>query len=218
MSTIKNMVEILHDAEAYLETLNRQKDELLFGFIKKYWPRQITPNHLTIVRIGIGLALFYLLFFVREENSIIILPLFFAGILTDLLDGAIARCLKMETRFGIIVDPVADRIIIIPVAIYSLLANPLLLSIIVTTEIINAFISLLAMGKKIFFGSSIFGKVKMFLQSIVFLAILVFWPSSPNVVFIYLLWLSVGFMVISLSHKISILRQYYLTHAKNQNI
>jgi CDP-diacylglycerol--glycerol-3-phosphate 3-phosphatidyltransferase len=218
MDTIKNMAEILHDAEAYLENLNRQKDEALFDFIRNYWPRRITPNHLTIARMAIGSILFYLLFFVHDSNSLVILPLFFMGIVTDLLDGAVARCLHKETHFGEVADPIADRMIIVPVAIYALLANPLLLVILMTTEILNAFTSLLAAGKKIFFGSNIFGKVKMFLQSIVLLTVLAFWPSSPNMILTYLLWLSIGFMVISLSHKFSEVKSYYLKHGKYSRI
>ena len=107
------MVEVLHDAELYLEDLNRQKDGALFGFIKKYWPRQITPNHLTIARMVISVLLFQLLFLAHNDSSLLILPLFLIGIITDLLDGAIARCLHQETRFGAIADPVADRMLIL---------------------------------------------------------------------------------------------------------
>ena len=208
------MAEILHEAEVYLEKLNREKDQMLFGFIKKHWPRDITPNHLTIARMILGALLFYLLFFVHENSSLIILPIFLVGIVTDLLDGAVARCFHQESHFGAIADPIADRMIILPIALYVLLVNPLLLVILMTTEILNAFTSLVAAGKKIFFGSNIFGKVKMFLQSIVFLAVLIFWPASPNIIFIYVLWLSLAFMTISLSHKFSTVKDYYLKHGK----
>lgn len=204
------MADILQEAEAYFQKINRQKDEFLFRFIEKYWPRQITPNQLTVARMAIGALLFYLLFFVRNNDGIIIIPLFLVGILTDLFDGAIARCFHSESHFGSIADPIADRMIILPVALYALLQNPLLLVVLITSEILNALTSLMGAGKKIFFGSNIFGKVKMFLQSVVFLAILAFWPSSPNIFFVYLLWLSMVFMAMSLSHKFSAIRNYYV--------
>lgn len=204
------MQDIIEDLKLVLEKLDKKKDQVLFSFIRKYWPRAITPNHLTILRIFIGLFLFFLLYNFKNNNGLLVLPLFFIGALTDLLDGAIARCLNMETKFGIVVDPIADRILILPVAIYTLIPDyNWLLLFLIFLEIENAFMSVLAQGKNIIWGSNIFGKAKMFLQSVVFIAILILWPRSINVFLIYLLYISIVLMIISIFLKIIKLKEYY---------
>src|SRR3989344_9110696 len=122
-----SMVTLLVGFEKFLDRLNRDKDEFLFFYIRKYWPRFITPNDLTIARFIIAGILFVLLFNFKHASSIVIIPLFFVGILTDLLDGSVARALGLITRTGEILDPIADRALIIPVAVYSLLADHKLL-------------------------------------------------------------------------------------------
>ncbi len=203
------MRNILNSFGSYLEKLNDQKDQLFFYLVKPYWPRAILPNHLTIFRIIIGGILFFLLFVFKNYNGFIILPLFFIGAITDLLDGVIARCLQKETKFGKTVDPIADRILILPIAIYSLIENQYLIIVFLVMEIINTLVSAFSHDKEIFFGSNIFGKTKMFLQSIVFIGILLLWPQKPNPIFINLLWLSVILMLFSTISKLTYIKEYY---------
>ncbi len=199
--------------ETGLEKINEEKNQYLYGFIKKYWPRQITPNHLSWVRVSIGLLLFILLFNFRNDNGLFILPLFLIGALTDFLDGPIARCLNMKTKLGEALDPVADRILLIPVFIYTIIDYQVLLFFIIFFEVANAFLALISQGKNVFEGSNIFGKTKMFLQSVVLIAILLFWPGTPNLFFISLLWVSVACILISVSIKILALRSYYYANS-----
>ncbi|OGZ64600.1 MAG: hypothetical protein A3A98_03540 [Candidatus Staskawiczbacteria bacterium RIFCSPLOWO2_01_FULL_40_39] len=207
--------EFFNDLKSSLEEVNEKKDQFLSLLIKPYWPRSITPNHLTYARAAIGIFLFILLFNFKNTNGFLIIPFFFLGALTDLLDGSIARSLNMETKLGEIIDPIADRVLIFPVAVYSLIGeNKWLLFFLLIAEILNSLISLLAQGKKIFFGSNIFGKTKMFLQSVVFAAILLFWPKSPNAFFIYLLWISMVCILISIMVKIFQIKLY---HANKKN-
>ncbi|MGH7239995.1 MAG: hypothetical protein ACREHG_08005, partial [Candidatus Saccharimonadales bacterium] len=51
-------------------------------------------------------------------------------------------------------------------------------------------------------ASNIFGKTKMVLQSVAFVAILLFWPHEPHPFFIALLWISLGFLVMSIVFKL----------------
>ena len=193
----------------YLEQLHGQKDQFLFQFVKPYWTRKIMPNHLTIARMIIGFLLFILLFNYKIATAVLILPLFFIGVTTDLLDGVVARAFNEETKLGKILDPLADRALILPVAIYSLFNNSLLLFVLLFFEIINALLSVLAQGKNIFFGSNIFGRTKMSVQSAVFLVILLFWPLPPSLGSIGILWLSAGLIVISVAQKFLIIKTYY---------
>lgn len=72
-------------------------------------PRFIRPNHLT------GLRLFlipFVVYFILIENYKIGLPLFVIAALTDMLDGSLARLRKQITEWGILWDPIADKILI----------------------------------------------------------------------------------------------------------
>lgn len=197
------MKKIFDGLKSFLEKIDRFRDEALFVFIKPYWPHKIIPNHITIVRIIIGIFLFISLFYYDNNNGWLIIPLFFVGIITDLLDGSVARALHKETKLGAMLDSAADRILIIPIAVYSLFSsNKLLFFVIIVIEVINMIISLVASAKNIFTQSNIFGKIKMVLQSVVFLGILIFWPQTPNILFIYILWASVIFLIASIYLKI----------------
>jgi len=183
----------------FFEKLDRYRDKVLFVFIKPYWPRLITPNMLTALRVAISIFLFFDLFYYRNDGATLVISLFFVGITTDLLDGSVARGLSMVTRVGAMMDPTADRLLIIPIAIYSLYPNhKWLLLIMLFFELINALISIYGQAKGKFMESNIFGKIKMLLQSVVFMAILFYWPNSPALFFIYILWISVTFIILSL--------------------
>lgn len=209
------ITDIFSELESYLEAIDKKKDAFLFPWVKKHWPRDILPNHLTIARIIIGLLLFVLIFNFNHTSGLVILSLFFIGALTDLFDGVVARCRNQITKLGEFLDPVADRFLILPIAIYSLMdSNEFLLFFLLISEIFNALLSMAGQGKKVFVGSNIFGKAKMVLQSVVFIGILVFWPETPNIIFIYLLWVSAICFAISILVKITQLK----THYANKNL
>jgi cardiolipin synthase len=64
------------------------------------------PNLLTLLRFGL-VPVF--LFLVLEKNALgALLTFSFAG-LTDVLDGTAARILRLKTKIGMLLDPVADK-------------------------------------------------------------------------------------------------------------
>ncbi len=196
------MNKFIGDLKLFLEKIDHYRDKILFLFIKPYWPNRITPNKITTVRIIIGILLFTLLFFFKIENKILIISLFFFGVLTDLLDGSVARGKNMVTELGAMLDPVADRIIIITIAVYSLFGpHKWLLLILLLIEIVNLFVSIYYKTKKVYLESNIFGKTKMVTQSLVFVAILFVWPNPPHQFFINILWLSAVFAILSIISK-----------------
>tara|TARA_B100000575_G_C22805952_1_gene475201 strand:+ start:39 stop:572 length:534 start_codon:yes stop_codon:yes gene_type:complete len=67
-------------------------------------------NFLTIIRI---IAAPIILFFLIIENYLICTLLFFIAGLTDYYDGFLARKYNAESQFGEILDPIADKIIIV---------------------------------------------------------------------------------------------------------
>lgn len=203
------MNRLVESLKKFLEKIDHYRDEALFLFIKPHWPRVITPNHITYVRVIISVALFALLFLLEVRDKVLITSLFFVGVLTDILDGSVARGTNRVTDFGAMLDSTSDRLLIIPIAVYSL-ANSystLLLSLI-SIEIINSLASLYYRMKAIYLESNIFGKSKMVLQSIVFIVILIVWPNSPPSFFINLLWLSIAFTFLSIFSLLMELKSY----------
>ena len=202
------MKTFFEDLKFFLEKIDHYRDEFLFLFIKPYWPRKIIPNHITYVRVVISVILFVLLFFLGVENKLLVISLFCIGVLTDLFDGSVARGLNKVTEFGAMLDSTADRLLIIPIAVYSLfnLHRWLLLTLILM-EIINAFYSIYYKSKSIYLESNIFGKTKMVLLSVVFVVILIVWPQAPPLLFIYGLWLTIPFSFLSIFTRIAELKK-----------
>ncbi|MBI4971403.1 MAG: CDP-diacylglycerol--glycerol-3-phosphate 3-phosphatidyltransferase [Candidatus Omnitrophica bacterium] len=76
-------------------------------------PIKITPNHLTIIRVILAFVTFYLLIQSSFTARIVALFVFTVAALTDLWDGQLARSGAMVTNFGKILDPIADKILIL---------------------------------------------------------------------------------------------------------
>jgi CDP-diacylglycerol--glycerol-3-phosphate 3-phosphatidyltransferase len=71
-------------------------------------PRRCLPNILSVSRIFLGLAFFLLLPLGRALNSSICLGIIALGMLTDYLDGSLARRTRTVTRIGKWLDPISD--------------------------------------------------------------------------------------------------------------
>ena len=67
-------------------------------------------NLLTIIRIVLAPVI---LFFLMNANYLICTLLFFGAGLTDYLDGYLARKYNAESQLGEILDPIADKILIV---------------------------------------------------------------------------------------------------------
>jgi CDP-diacylglycerol--glycerol-3-phosphate 3-phosphatidyltransferase len=74
--------------------------------------RQHLPNALTIVRFA-AIPVFVWLYLEAEEGAAWGAGIFFAAAaLTDQIDGYLARRWHVESRFGTVADPLADRLMI----------------------------------------------------------------------------------------------------------
>ncbi len=71
------------------------------------------PTLFTILRIALVPFIIWSLFTTQTKVS---LALFFSACITDALDGYLARKLKQETTLGKILDPIADKILMVSVA------------------------------------------------------------------------------------------------------
>jgi len=68
------------------------------------------PNLLSIIRIFL---MYPLLSFIAEENFIYALLIFTIAAATDGLDGYLARIMDWQTDLGKILDPIADKVLLI---------------------------------------------------------------------------------------------------------
>jgi CDP-diacylglycerol--glycerol-3-phosphate 3-phosphatidyltransferase len=74
--------------------------------------KRLIPNALTLLRFA-AVPVFVLLFRRAHAGGAVVAGLFFWGAaLTDQLDGWLARRWHVESRFGRIADPLADRVMI----------------------------------------------------------------------------------------------------------
>ena len=72
------------------------------------------PNILTVLRLiaAPGVAILFL-YFQRPVADWFALVLFVTAALTDFLDGYLARLWKQESKFGVMLDPIADKAMVI---------------------------------------------------------------------------------------------------------
>jgi phosphatidylglycerophosphate synthase len=76
------------------------------------FPEFIEPNHLTFLRIIICLILLIL---ASELSYLAILSMTTIGGLSDFFDGALARAQGKKTKLGVILDPLADKLLVFSV-------------------------------------------------------------------------------------------------------
>ena len=164
------------------------------------------PNLLTIMRLVLAGIFFVVLNLYRYEGpggDVQALTLWISGIvfilaaITDMLDGHLARRWQVESRFGRIMDPFCDKVLVIGAFIY--LAGPRfiipeaveegrfltmvtgiypwMVVVILARELFVTSIRGELEGQGAAFGANLFGKLKMILQSI----------TIPTVLFI--VWL-----------------------------
>jgi len=84
-------------------------DRFIKKTIEPLIPAGLRPNHLTVARML--LTPIVLLFLSRGQFNIGV-PLFLFAALTDALDGSLARIRKQITEWGILYDPLADKLLI----------------------------------------------------------------------------------------------------------
>lgn len=72
------------------------------------------PNILTVLRLfaAPGVAVMFL-YFARPWADWFALALFVGAALTDFLDGYLARAWKQESKFGAMLDPIADKAMVV---------------------------------------------------------------------------------------------------------
>jgi len=133
------------------------------------------PNKLTILRIL--LIPFFLTFFFFDWNGsrLIALLIFAIASITDMADGIIARKRDKITDFGIIMDPLADKLLVSSALIalaWTHEISPLVAIVIISREFIITGFRTLAASRNLIMSASITGKGKTVCQMIMVIFIL----------------------------------------------
>ncbi|HHV59892.1 MAG TPA: CDP-diacylglycerol--glycerol-3-phosphate 3-phosphatidyltransferase [Clostridiaceae bacterium] len=120
--------------------------------------------------------------FMQNYGHILGAVFFLLAASTDGIDGYIARKHKMVTKFGIFLDPIADKLIIAAALIGLVQRNYVTgwaAMVIIGREFIVTGLRLLAAGEGIVISAGIWGKIKMVTQVVgVALMLLDNWPFS----------------------------------------
>jgi len=149
---------------------------------------KLIPNILTFARLALTIAFLIMILyspFASAANKPFFLDItfvvFVAAGLTDIIDGPIARKLNVTSKFGRMVDPLADKILVCGTFIcFAIIGEPKLfgfsrgalaaiqwsvVGILISREAYVTVLRHLAEARGIDFAATISGKIKMFLQS-----------------------------------------------------
>jgi CDP-diacylglycerol--glycerol-3-phosphate 3-phosphatidyltransferase len=158
------------------------------NFVKKHFlwliPPTIFPNYFTYVRFALVPFLYILL---SKEHFLYASLVFAVAAFTDLIDGALARTRDQVTSIGKILDPIADKALILSVLLFMGI-NYFIVKVFIVIIIFESFANIFAFQKaKYLIGANFFGKIKfvfqvtsvaLFFVSIVFdIKALLFWAE-----------------------------------------
>jgi CDP-diacylglycerol--glycerol-3-phosphate 3-phosphatidyltransferase len=133
------------------------------------------PNLLTVLRIMLVPALVVALLGNTPDGDVIAAIVFALASLTDFIDGYLARARDSITTFGKLMDPLADKLLIVA-ALISLVSLHRLAAwvamVIITRELAVTVLRLAATQAGVVMAASMFGKVKTCLQIAAILAII----------------------------------------------
>jgi len=179
------------------------------------------PNKLTVSRFVLTALFLWALFSPFRFNDTLALILFSLAGFTDFLDGRIARKRKLISNFGILMDPLADKILICSAFIAlvesthrnanaPVTVEAWMVIVIVARELTITGLRLLAASKNIVLAAENFGKHKAVSQIVAINALLVLdacneWPAALQKFFLswvppfaeIMLWVAVALTVAS---------------------
>ena len=137
------------------------------------------PNKLTLIRILL-IPIFIVFYQIDTEwAEFAALIIFIAATATDKLDGYLARKNNEITTFGKLMDPLADKILIMSALICFLENNSkfitsIVVIVILTRELIVTGLRLIALGERRVIAASPWGKAKTVSQFVLIIGIMVF--------------------------------------------
>ena len=138
------------------------------------------PNLLTIIRIILVPIFIWFVFSNNIQNNIIWATIIFIiACITDYFDGMLARRMKVISNFGKIMDPLADKILVIS-ALFAIslelhYTNIIVVIIIIVREVAVTILRNYYIKKNIYIAANIWGKLKTIMQMVGITAALIYY-------------------------------------------
>ncbi len=169
------------------------------------------PNSITLIRICMIPLLIWVLSSNRfstsnGEKELLASALFIAASITDGIDGYIARRRSQITTMGILLDPLADKLLIAAAFVTLVQFNPRLVPawiavVIIGREFLVSGLRSIAASEGFTIEASDLGKFKMFVQIVSVVAVILEhrwreWPVGPYIFPVHwIAYLAIWFMV-----------------------
>jgi len=183
-------------------------------------PKILTPNNLTFARLVLSVAVFVPLGLYNHGTSSpklldLAVVMFLVAGCTDLIDGYLARRYQMHTTLGRLLDPFVDKVLICGTFMFLAGPNfhdgtrsltdlaPWMVVVVVAREFLVTSLRGFSESQGLAFAATVYGKVKMFLQSSTIVVIIIsvahydylWWAGYVRLAFI---WPMVIFTVFSM--------------------
>ncbi len=167
----------------------------------KLFPKSVTPNRVTAFRVLATPAVFFIILYGHYKVGVL---LFIIVAFTDAIDGSMARTRDQVTRFGMMFDPLADKLLIGSMVLLLVFKyfNFWLGFVILGLEIVFIIVAFIASYKfKTVKMANLWGKTKMILQVLaVCLTLFALVWEIPYLLTVaaWVFGLAIGFAVVSL--------------------
>jgi CDP-diacylglycerol--glycerol-3-phosphate 3-phosphatidyltransferase len=167
--------------------LEKSEDSAVIGPVASQAGWLNPANLMTLLRAVLAPPIILVLVYKPSHWSFVAGMIFVVAALTDKADGYYARRYDAVTRIGEFLDPLADKLLMIPVMLtlsFVKVGGQVLLPlwvtvIVIARELLISSFRLIGARKGISFPASWSGKIKMFSQVIV-VGVILFFPSSAN--------------------------------------
>ena len=151
---------------------------------------RLVPNALTMMRLALTVVFLAMILYAPRTGEdkpwaflLTAFVLFVVAGLTDIIDGKVARMFNVVSKFGRMVDPLADKILVCGAFVcFAIVKQPKLANlelaagvmalihwsvaaIIIVRELFVTILRHIAEARGISFAATVSGKIKMFLQS-----------------------------------------------------
>ncbi len=133
------------------------------------------PNFLTVLRILLVPVLVVALLGHTSDGDVLAAIVFAAASITDFVDGYLARTRDSITNFGKLMDPLADKLLVIAALVSLVSLNRLaawVAMVIIAREFAVTVLRMAATQAGVVMAASMFGKVKTCIQIATILAVI----------------------------------------------
>ena len=172
------------------------------------------PNYITMFRLFLVFVFIFLFNSEFDNKSLYCVVTFALSGISDVLDGFLARKFKIESNFGKLMDPLADKLMQITVAVCVAKIEPSLVwvPVFLTLKELAMIFGAAKLFKKdnIVVQANFFGKLASVTYFLVFLVLMIF----PGINFVIKQVLCVSFVVISAFAFINYINSYSEVYKK----